>query len=217
MKLKLFMFLSLLLVTVLGLSPYFDQQFAILPYDFYTNKFYGEVAPWCLFVYQLVSLATILLIVIPSVLFMYKRKNLLVKRMFLITILSLAIGPGLFVNLAFKEHWGRARPYQVIRDNSQFALPWQPDFNQPKNNSFPSGHESIGAFIGIPFIAYRKRKLGVTLSILGAIVVGAVRWLQGGHYFTDIAASALIVWLISIVVFAAVDKMIKWNNHETAY
>lgn len=212
MKLKLFIVLGILLVIVLGLSPYLDQQLAVVPYNLEQSKFYGEIAPWCKVIYDSVAVATILIIAVPLIMFLFNRNNLLVKRMFLVSFLGLALGPGLLVNLTFKEHWGRARPYQVIRDNSNFSLPWQPHFDMPKDNSFPSGHESIGAFIGIPFIAYRRRKLGVLLSLIGAVTVGIVRWLQGGHYFTDICASALMVWMISILVFMLVDKLIKWKD-----
>ncbi len=212
MKLRLFLSLSVLLIVVICVSPYVDQQLAILPYDANISKFYGEVTPWCKLVYDAVAIFTTLLIIVPTILFIIYRNNLLIKRVFLVSILSLAIGPGLLVNLTFKEHWGRARPYQVIRDNSNFSLPWQPHFDMPKDNSFPSGHESIGAFLGIPLIAARRKHLGAALCLGGAILVGAVRWLQGGHYFTDIVSSALIVWLISIMMIALVDKFIGWRD-----
>jgi lipid A 4'-phosphatase len=126
--------------------------------------------------------------------------------MVLISYLSLAIGPGLLVNTLFKENWGRARPYQVIRDGHPFSLPWQPHFNRPADNSFPSGHVSIGAFIGIPFLVARRRKLGVALCVLGFVSVGIVRWLQGGHYFSDIILAAIIVWLSTLLIIYVVDR-----------
>lgn len=190
-------------------SPYIDQQWAIIPYDNITKLFYGETHTWCLVIYYSVNVATFILIVTPLVLLILsRRKNLQfdIKRLLLISYLSLAIGPGIIVNSLFKEHWGRARPYQVIRDHKPFSLPIEPHFNRPTDNSFPSGHVSIGAFLGVPFIAARRRKIGIALSFLGAVIVGVVRWLQGGHYPTDIMMAAIIVWFVAASVTLLVDK-----------
>lgn len=196
---------------VFGLSPYLDQQYAIIPFDFNTNHFYGEVSLWCKVVYYGVSVSTVLLIIVPLLILIRKRKSSAlqrnaVRRMVLISYLSLALGPGLLVNTLFKDNWGRARPYQVIRDHHPFSFPWQPHLGRPKDNSFPSGHVSIGAFIGVPFIAARRRKLGITLCGIGFVVVGIVRFLQGGHYISDIFMAAILVWAVNILVTKLVDK-----------
>lgn len=206
--LLLFIFLSII---VFLLSPFVDKQFAIIPYDVVSSTFYGETHLWCKLIYYGVNVTTFCLAIIPLlVFFLNKKKNIEntgnIKRMMLISYLSLAIGPGLVVNKIFKENWGRARPYQVIRDHHPFSYPWQPHLNRPSDNSFPSGHVSIGAFIGIPFIAARRKKLGITLCLLGTFVVGTARWLQGGHYFTDIIMAALMVWMINIFITYLVDK-----------
>lgn len=211
MKIKLVLVLVIAALITLGLSPLLDQQLAIVPYTLLSNKFYGETHLWVKIIYYGVNLSTALLIVIPLVILVRSRRNSLekkklVRRMVLISYLSLAIGPGLLVNTLFKENWGRARPYQVIRDGHPFSLPWQPHFNRPADNSFPSGHVSIGAFIGIPFLVARRRKLGVALCALGFVSVGIVRWLQGGHYFSDIILAAIIVWLSTLLIIYVVDR-----------
>ncbi|MEN9947057.1 MAG: hypothetical protein RLZZ293_1443 [Pseudomonadota bacterium] len=216
-KFTLFILFILGSIIVLTLSPLLDQQLAILPYNSYTHQFYGEGAWWCRIIYYAVSLVSICLVATPLIYWWCNRNNVakqfLVRRMIFITYLSLAIGPGLVVNASFKQNWGRARPYQVIRDHHQFTLPWQPQFNQPLYNSFPSGHVSIGAFIGIPFLAIRRRRLGVGLCVAGFIIVGLVRYLQGGHYFSDICLAALIVWMVNLLVTHLVDKyfLVKWK------
>ena len=211
MKIKLVVTLVIAALITLGLSPLLDQQLAIVPYTLLSNKFYGETHLWVKIIYYGVNLSTALLIVIPLVILVRSRhdsleQKKLVRRMVLISYLSLAIGPGLLVNTLFKENWGRARPYQVIRDGPPFSLPWQPHFNRPADNSFPSGHVSIGAFIGIPFLVARRRKLGVALCVLGFVSVGIVRWLQGGHYFSDIILAAIIVWLSTLLIICVVDR-----------
>lgn len=211
-KLPLTVFLIVLGIIVLALSPYLDQQLASLPYNYQTKYFYGEISAWCKVIYYSVNVTTFLLILIPLVIVLLVAKKKLffnaniIKRMVLITYISLAIGPGLLVNTFFKDEWGRPRPYQVIRDHKPFSYPWQPHFGNSKDNSFPSGHVSIGAFIGVPFIAARRKYLGVSLCILGTIVVGIVRFLQGGHYFSDILMAAIIVWLVNVFVTIMVDK-----------
>ena len=211
MKIKLVVALVIVALITLGLSPLLDQKLAIVPYTLLSNTFYGETHLWVKIIYYGVNLSTALLIVIPLVILVRSRRDSseqkrLVRRMVLISYLSLAIGPGLLVNTLFKENWGRARPYQVIRDGHPFSLPWQPHFNRPADNSFPSGHVSIGAFIGIPFLVARRRKLGVSLCALGFVSVGIVRWLQGGHYFSDIILAAIIVWLSTLLIIYVVDK-----------
>jgi membrane-associated phospholipid phosphatase len=189
-----------------------DQSLAQIPFNPVTVKFYGETHWWVNIVYYGVSVATWLLATVPLIIFFryYKKstraeKNTL-KRMLLISYLSLIIGPGLVANTFFKQHWGRARPYQVLRDHHPFSLPWQPHFDRPADNSFPSGHVTIGAFLGIPFIAARRRKIGVALCGGGFVLVGVVRWLQGGHYFSDICMAGIIVWMVNILITMLVDK-----------
>lgn len=213
---KKVLLLVVLLIVVILSSPYIDQQFAVLPYDSITRVFYGETHLWCKIIYYGVNVATFMIVLsllIATILYFKSDLNkMFLKRFILITALSMLIAPGLIVNKAFKEHWGRARPYQVIRDGGTFSLPWQPNFNEPKNNSFPSGHASIGAFIGVPFIAARRRKLGFTLCGIGAFAVGLVRWLQGGHYFTDICTAILIVWIVTTLVSYFVDNKLGQNK-----
>lgn len=194
-----------------GLSPLLDKQLAALPYNILDHSFYGETHTWCQIIYRSVNVATVLLIAVPLILVIRSYiKNLpdkaLMKRMLLISYLSLAIGPGLLVNTFFKDHWGRARPYQVLRDHKPFSYPWQPHFSRHSDNSFPSGHVSIGAFLGIPFILMRRKKTGVLLSSAGFMLVGLIRFLQGGHYFSDIVMAGLIVWIVALLVTALFDK-----------
>lgn len=213
MKIKILLWLIIFAIITLYLSPIFDQSLAILPYNLASHTFYGETHWWVKVIYYGVNVSTLLLIILPLII-LFRSSNatithkLLVRRMVLISYLSLAIGPGLLVNTFFKENWGRARPYQVIRDGHPFSLPWQPHFNRPADNSFPSGHVSIGAFIGVPFLVSRRRKLGIALCALGFVAVGIARWIQGGHYFSDIVLAAIIVWLTTLLVVAVVDKYI---------
>jgi lipid A 4'-phosphatase len=209
--------LLLVLFITLWLSPQVDYTWSLLPYSGITNKFYGEVHLWCRTVYAAVPLVTWALLLIPALLLYLKRNShsamrMALQRMALISYLSIILGPGLIVNLALKDHWGRARPYQVIRDHHSFSLPWQPHFNRAQDNSFPSGHVAIGAFIGVPLLACRRYYWGGSLCFCGFTLVGLVRYLQGGHYFSDIILAALIVWTVTLVVATMVDRYFLWRQ-----
>ena len=190
-------------------SPHLDQTIALLPYNVVTQHFYGEVSGWCRFVYKLVPWITASIITIAVFSLFYPRRfqqSLQIKKVATITLLALALGPGLVVNVLFKDHWGRARPYQVIRDHKQFTPFWQPQANHPENNSFCGGHASIGFFLGVPLLALGRRKQAFYVGMLGGVVVGAVRMLQGGHYLSDIVLSGICVWLIAELTVYLITK-----------
>jgi membrane-associated PAP2 superfamily phosphatase len=146
-------FVSFIFVVIIGgifvsFSSLLDQKIAYLPFNPLLNKFYGETSFWCDFIYHLVPVLTTLMIVVPLViLIFYKKTSVIAKRAAIIWLVALALGPGLIVNSLLKNHWGRARPYQVLRDHKTFSPVWQYQSNAPLNNSFCSGHAAIGFFL----------------------------------------------------------------------
>lgn len=202
---------GLILITIFVMfSPSIDQYFASMAYDPSTRVFYGERASWCRVIYYLVPVITVGIILLPIAYFLKSRKNPSAKKnvinFALVVYLALSIGPGIVVNVIFKEHWGRPRPYQVLRDGKSYSPFWQPHFNNKKDNSFPGGHASMGFFMGIPFFALNRRKQAVVVSLLGGTIVGLVRILQGGHYFSDVVFSGIFVWGISLIVVSCISK-----------
>lgn len=201
----------ILLVGFIGImvvSPFIDQHLAILPYNVDSRHFYGEVSHACLFFYHLVSWVSASLITIPILLLVFAKKFAqpkLMRKFAATVLLALAIGPGLMVNLAFKDNWGRPRPYQVIRDGETYVPFWRHNFNSAKDNSFPSGHASIGFFLGVPFLALGRRRAAVVAGIAGGIVIGGVRILQGGHYFSDVMFAGVFVWLAAEIALYLIN------------
>lgn len=200
---RLFLGIGTLLIIV---APFFEQSIAQMPYDFTMLKFYGETHRWCSILYYSIPVVTTSLILLSFFILFFK-KNL--KKVAVITLLTLTIAPGIIVNSALKNHWGRARPYQVIRDGGTYSKPWQPHFNRPKDNSFPSGHVSVAMMLGVPLLALGRRKLGFLVSFAFAGVIAIVRVLQGGHYFSDVLSAMLIVWVIALLVVKLVNKYMK--------
>jgi len=113
-------------------------------------------------------------------------------RVGLFVFLFVLIGPGLVVNVVFKDHWGRPRPREVVQfGGARIFLPvWQkgPD---DQGGSFPSGHASMGFALMAPYFWLRRRvwKQAVEYLLLGLVaglILGYVRIIQGGHFASDV-------------------------------
>ena len=206
---------SLLIFTLY--SPEIDPRVARISFDATLGKFYGEVHLWCKIIYFSVPVLTGILIVVSLWLLFTKNRKIhgtSTKRAALIIFVSLALGPGLVVNTVFKDHWGRPRPYQVIRDGKTFSPVWKSNFRAPENNSFPCGHASIGFFLGVPFLAFGFRRRGLVVSLIGGAGIGAVRMLQGGHYLSDVIYCGIIVWLIAELVTFCINRNTRGTLNE---
>lgn len=210
---KWLLVVAVTLVMFIVFSGPVDQYIAKASYTQSTMTFYGERALWCQIVYYSVPIITVGLILGPLIwLFMVRhdrQKYKAATRFGAIVYLALILGPGLVVNVVFKDHWGRPRPYQVLRDGKDYSPFWQPHFLAKKDNSFPGGHASIGFFLGIPFLALGRRKTAIAVSLIGGGVIGVVRILQGGHYVSDVLFSGVFVWLIAIAVLYSVSDWLR--------
>ncbi|MFN8771210.1 MAG: phosphatase PAP2 family protein [Neisseriaceae bacterium] len=211
---------SLLLIGIISLFLFLgmyvtpiDYNLSHLPYNYTLRRFYGETHLWCTIVYKLIPVIVIIIVVVLTLLFMFRKqlpyKTASTKRFVIVVFLSLVIGPGLISNVILKDHWGRPRPYQVLRDNKKFRPFYKPEFGESKNNSFPSGHATIGFFLGVPLLALKRRRLGFAVSIIGGGIVGLVRILQGGHYLSDVIFSWIIVWFSSELIIYLYEKFKK--------
>lgn len=207
MKAK-YQLLLLLLVIFFYFSPAIDIAISKLSYNYSTLKFYGEDKAFCSFIYKLVNYLVIAIIFYS--IFHFKKNKLYS----LMIIISLAIGPGLLINTILKEHWGRPRPYQVLRDGQQFSPIYDANFNKNYNNSMPSGHSSIGYFMGVPFILQQRRKLGYTIGIMSGFLVGIVRILQGGHYLSDVISAGIFVFLVAELILYIFKKYFNYEIYN---
>lgn len=127
------------------------------------------------------------------------------RRIAAYVVLTLATGPGLVVNLILKENWGRPRPSTI----QEFGGPntYVPPFvisNQCSDNcSFSSGHGALGFWpVALALLAPpRWRRQAIAAALAFGIVVGFVRIAQGGHFLSDVVASAIITIGISIILY----------------
>lgn len=136
-------------------------------------------------------------------------------------LLVLALGPGLVVNTVLKDHWGRARPSQVVEfgGSQAFTAAPLPANACDKNCSFASGHASVGfALIAFSFLTAdrrRRRAIGGSAVAAGA-VIGLARIMQGAHFLSDVVFAGFIVctiaWLLDRALLERDFAGVLWRQ-----
>src|ERR1700678_1774708 len=121
-------------------------------------------------------------------------------RAMIFLIATMIIGPGLIVNLGFKDHWHRPRPIQTQEFNgpNPFA-PWYDDNGGCKRNwSFPSGEASAGCWVVAPASVLPPPWRGPAMVPPFAFGFGAslLRLAFGGHYLSDVMLGGLVTLIV---------------------
>ena len=123
-------------------------------------------------------------------------------------IATIAIGPGLIVNLGLKDHWGRPRPYQTEDFNGQSPFrPWyETDGACKRNCSFVSGEAATGFWMVAPASVLPPPWRGPAIVAAFAFGAGAslLRLAFGGHYLSDV----LLGGLITLIVIEIIRRLI---------
>jgi lipid A 4'-phosphatase len=132
------------------------------------------------------------------------------KKPSLVLLLTLVIGAGFICHFILKDHWGRPRPKQVIEfgGNQSFRPYYKPNFfkQSEPSKSFPSGHCTMGFyFFAVAILAARQGwrllfYLGLILAIVLGTALGITRIAQGGHFFSDVIFSAVLMWLTALSI-----------------
>lgn len=219
------LFLTLLITPF---TPWMDLEisryFYLLNPDpekqFFSNAFFDAV-----FIYGplpallLSTLAAITLI--GSYCFSYLKKW---RAPSLMLVLTMAIGAGILVHVLLKDHWGRPRPKQVIEFGGiqPFRPYYEPNFfHQPQpSKSFPCGHCTMGfyffavALLGKRFKSQWLYYTGMAIALIFGGILSLTRIAQGGHFFTDVVFSALIMWYTALIVDDFVFNKSQEMSHE---
>jgi lipid A 4'-phosphatase len=127
--------------------------------------------------------------------------------------ICIAVGPGLVANVIFKDHWGRARPKQIIEFGGakSFTPPLIPTNQCTNNCSFVSGE---AASIFMPFYAAAlmlPQWAGLTLisgTVLG-LAAGFVRVTQGAHFLSDVIFAGVFMALTAALVHRAMQAQVS--------
>ena len=169
---------------------------------------WGHSQPWQ-FLYSFgvlpaVSIAVLALVVFLAGYGLPKIKKHRKKALFL--VLLMALGPGLTVNLIFKDHWGRPRPREVKQfgDIEPFLPVWYKG-NAEQGNSFPSGHAAMGFYVLAPFFILRRRHKGWAIAFLATgvgygLLMGLGRMIQGGHFASDVLWSGGFIYIGGLIL-----------------
>jgi membrane-associated PAP2 superfamily phosphatase len=155
-----------------------------------------------------------LLVAVPVVAVLLKlvlpRRRMLVSgRAALFLIATMALGPGLLVNVALKDHWGRPRPVDVsVLGGEQHFVPWwDPRGDCPGNCSFVSGDVSGAAWTFAPAALAPPawRALAYAGAMALTLAMTALRVSVGAHFVSDAAFAGiftfLTIWLMHGLIY----------------
>jgi membrane-associated phospholipid phosphatase len=121
---------------------------------------------------------------------------------------ALALGPGLLVNVIFKEHWGRPRPDNVyiFGGDGPFVGVWHMTEFCRSNCSFVSGEASVAIWLLAAAIllppAWRPRARIVLAGF--AILLSVNRIAFGRHFLSDV----LMAWALTALVVTVLHRLI---------
>lgn len=145
------------------------------------------------------------------------RRALMSRRAAWFLIITIALGPGLIVNVLLKDHWHRPRPSQVaeFRGAERFVPWWSTAGGCARNCSFVAGEPS-GAFwtIAPAALAPPAWRIAAYAGAIGfGLVVGLLRMAAGGHFFTDVVFAGVFVFLAIWMVHGAI---FRWHGEIDA-
>jgi lipid A 4'-phosphatase len=138
-----------------------------------------------------------------------RRPTLISTRAALFLIISLALGPGLLVNVVLKEGWARPRPGMVTEFGGDYAfMPWwDPRGGCDSNCSFVSGETSSAVWMTAPAMLAPPPWRYVALGAAGvySMAFASMRMLTGGHFLSDVIFAAiftgLVIWTVHGFLF----------------
>lgn len=204
--------ITALLVAVTGLIAVFGLDLYVSSHFYSQGKWpVGEQFPWKL-LYRMDRYPALLMAVAgltgaTAALIRTRWSRTAASGMFL--VLFLVLGPGLIVNVAFKEGWGRPRPREIVEFSGRksFLHPWQKGVTG-QGRSFPSGHASAAFYTLAPFFIYRRQRPRLARTWLGGgicfgILMSIARISQGGHFLSDTIWSFGMVYLTGLLLAAA--------------
>lgn len=122
-------------------------------------------------------------------------------------LLTVALGPGLLVNIMLKDHWGRPRPCEIetFGKNATYLPPLVPDFSSD-SKSFPCGHCSVAFSFAVFYFILSSQwpifsKLILIASLIAAGLVGISRMAAGGHFLSDVLWSGVLTYMVMIGLY----------------
>lgn len=151
----------------------------------------------------LVVLAVLAKIVVPML------AKAIPMRGLLYVAATLAAGPGLLINVFFKELWSRPRPIEttIFGGDWRFQPAWVLGGDCPTNNcSFPSGEAASAAWlVGLVFVVPERFRRATLVATLGwTLAISFNRVIFGSHFLSDVAIS----WCLIATVLLGLRELV---------
>lgn len=202
--------LSFLTLSALFISfPEIDIYVSSL---FYKNGFILKGSLFEIFFYKSVPIVITIFATGSILVFLYNfinKKNILNinKRVIIYIILVLALAPGGIVNSLLKEHWGRARPNQIIKFGGDKKFTPAFILSDQGGNSFSCGHGAAAfSLLGFALLATKRKRLWITLALSYGVLVSFARIIGGGHFISDTVTSFFIVYITTDILYYFIIK-----------
>jgi lipid A 4'-phosphatase len=130
-------------------------------------------------------------------------------------LLCFAIGPGLVANTIFKDHWGRARPVQIVEfgGDKSYTPPLMPSDQCAHNCSFFSGEASaiFALFFAAALVVPQWSTGLIFAGILAGLADGLVRISQGAHFMSDVLFAGIFMALSVAALFTLLFR-VPWPS-----
>lgn len=188
--------------------PDWDMAIASLFWDAHGRHFVLAGAPWAQTVRTLANwipwaIAAPAFIAIVLKLLFPRRKMFMPARAAVLLAFTMAVGPGLLVNGILKQEWGRPRPVHVdtFGGRDAFKSWYETDGTCPGNCSFVSGEGALGFWMTAPasLVPGPAGAVAMVAAVVFASVAGGLRIAFGGHFFTDVVFSGVLVIVLVVL------------------
>ena len=204
--LALYVALAALTLAVFAVWPELDLKAA--HYFYHRGSFFGGVS-FLRFARDVFRMTPFVVLAAYAALWLAKRSGMKLRwapsgRAVIFLIATIAIGPGLIVNIVLKDHWGRPRPYQTQDFNGQDPfMPWyETDGACKRNCSFVSGEAATGFWMVAPSSVLPPpwRAPAIVAAFAFGACASLLRLAFGGHYLSDVLLGGLITLIVIEVV-----------------
>jgi len=165
------------------------------------NPFWDFIYKFGIFPGYIFAFASLIMISVSY----WNVKYLKFRKAAFMLVFTLVLGPGLLINLGFKDHWGRPRPRDIVEfDGKEQFVCVCVKGDSPEGKSFPCGHCSMGFYLAVPFLLLRKRRKLLAYGFLVAGIfygcsIGVARMIAGGHFASDTIWAGGMVWIVALI------------------
>ncbi|MDD3224564.1 MAG: phosphatase PAP2 family protein [Clostridium sp.] len=164
-------------------------------------------------------LAIIVIFIILAQLWLNKKTDEELKYLVGVAIVAtLAVMLSDTLNSLMKNYWGRVRPYELNKAQTNYT-PWF-QINGPDGHlSFPSGHSesaALAVLFGI-FVSRKNRPLQIKMfygGVIYAFLMACSRVRIGAHFFADTMAGLFTTFFVIFIVLSVTGKHIVEDDED---